>query len=261
MRMEKIVTSLLVVLAMFGRAYAEQQLTVAAAADLQFAMQEIATRYQKQTGTHVKLSFGSSGNFFAQIQNGAPFDLFFSADRQYPEKLQQSGYAEPATLRNYAVGKLVLWVPANSKLDLSRGLKVLADPAVSKISIANPEHAPYGRAAVAALQHEGIYDAVSKKFVLGENISQAAAFAFSGNADAGLLALSLAVAPSMKDKGQYVEVPAGDYQPLTQAAVVVKSSRAKSAARQFLDFVSSPPIVELLRQYGFAAPSAPPNSK
>src|SRR5271163_2242085 len=137
-----------------------QGITVAAASDLQFAFQEVATRFQHDSGMSVKLILGSSGNFFTQIQNGAPFDLFFSADSEYPKKLEAAGLAEPGTVYEYAIGKIVLWIPKDSTLDLNRGLAVLRDAKVKKIAIANPEHAPYGRAAVAALQHEKIYDDV-----------------------------------------------------------------------------------------------------
>src|ERR1700720_205600 len=160
------------VLLLVARLSAAQEITVAAAADLQFAFQDVAARFEKDTGRHVKLIFGSSGNFFAQIENGAPFDLFFSADIDYPKRLEAAGLAEPGTLYPYATGKIVLWVPNESKLDLNHGLHALLDPAVHKIAIANPEHAPYGRAAVAALRHENLYDQVSPRFVLGENISQ-----------------------------------------------------------------------------------------
>lgn len=235
---------------------AAQEITVAAAADLQFAFQDVAARFEKDTGKKVKLIFGSSGNFFAQIQNGAPFDLFFSADSDYPKKLEAAGLAEPGTLYQYATGKIVLWVPARSKLDLSEGLRVLLDPKISKIAIANPEHAPYGRAAVAALKHESLYDRVAGKFVLGENISQTASFVVSGSADIGIVALSLALAPSMKDKGRYAEIPAEDYPAISQAAIVLKSSQQKQAARQFLAFVQSAEVLKLLRTYGFSTPSA-----
>jgi len=234
-----------------------QEITVAAAADLQFAFQEVSARFQKNTGKSVKLIFGSSGNFFAQIQNGAPFDLFFSADIDYPKKLEAAGLAEPGTLYPYATGKIVLWVPNESKLDLSRGLQALLDPGIKKIAIANPEHAPYGRAAVAALKHDGIYDKVSSKFVLGENISQTASFVTSGSADIGIVALSLAVAPAMKDKGRYAEIPAGDYPPIEQAAIILKSSQQKETARRFIEFLKTPPILELLRNVGFSTPSPP----
>ena len=131
------------------------RLTVAAAADLTFAFKDIAAKFQAQTGDAVKLSLGSSGNFFSQIQNGAPYDLFFSADIGYAKKLEGCGLIEPGTLYEYAIGKIVLWVPAASKLDVSKGLALLTDPAIRKIAIANPEHAPYGRAAKAAMLKEG----------------------------------------------------------------------------------------------------------
>src|SRR5882672_9994061 len=216
---------------------AAQEITVAAAADLQFAFQDVAARFEKQTGAHVKLIFGSSGNFFAQVQNGAPFDLFFSADVSYPQKLEAAGLTEPGTLYRYATGKIVLWAPKESSLDLSKGLAVLLDPSIHKIAIANPEHAPYGRAAVAALKQEKLYDQVSSKFVLGENIAQTATFVASGNAEIGIVALSLALAPAMQAKGKYVEIPAADYPPIDQAAVVLKSSAKKEAAKKFLEFL------------------------
>jgi len=234
-----------------GRA---QEITVAAAADLQFAFQEVAARFQHDRGMSVKLTFGSSGNFFTQIQNGAPFDLFFSADSEYPKKLDAAGLVEAGTIYEYAVGKIVLWAPKESKLDLSRGLAVLQDAGVKKIAIANPEHAPYGRAAVAALQHEKIYESVHDKFVLGENISQTASFVASGSAEIGIIALSLAMAPAMKERGRYVEIPGDEYPPIRQAAVILKSSQQKTVARQFLDYVKSPAIIELLKTYGFSLP-------
>jgi molybdate transport system substrate-binding protein len=232
-----------------------QEITVAAAADLQFAFQDVAARFQKDTGKNVKLVFGSSGNFFTQIQNGAPFDVFFSADVDYPKKLEAAGLTEPGTLYQYATGKIVLWVPNESKLDLGRGLGVLLDPSIRKIALANPEHAPYGRAAVAAMKHDNVYDKISSKFVLGENISQAASFVASGSADIGIVALSLALAPAMKEKGRYVEISADDYSPLEQAAVILKSSKRKEIARQFIDFLKTPHILELLRSYGFSVPN------
>src|SRR5579863_6339673 len=170
---------------------AGQELRVAAAADLQFVFQQVSARFQKETGHAVQLTFGSSGNFFSQIQNGAPFDMFFSADVDYPAKLEAAGLAEPGSLSRYAAGRIVLWVRKNSPIDVKEGLQALTDSRARKISIANPEHAPYGRAAVAALRHENLYDEVRGRFVLGENISQAATFVESGNADAGILALSL----------------------------------------------------------------------
>jgi len=228
-----------------------QEITIAAAADLQSAMQDIAARFEKETGKKVKVVYGSSGNFFQQIQNGAPFDLFFSANLDYAKKLEGAGLAEPGTLYQYATGKIVLWVPSGSKVDVSGGLKALTDLAVRKVAIANPDHAPYGQAAVAALQKENVYEQVKSKLVMGENISQAAAFVFSGSADAGIIALSLALAPNMKDKGRYVEVPAGDYPPIEQGCVVLKASQKKEASRAFLEYLKAPASAEILRSYGF----------
>jgi molybdate transport system substrate-binding protein len=229
-----------------------QEITVAAAADLQFAMQDIAGRFQKETGKTVKLIYGSSGNFFQQIQNGAPFDMFFSANLDYPKKLEAAGLTESGSFYPYAKGKIVVWVRNESKLDLSSGMQVLLDPLVKKIAVANPQHAPYGQAAVAAMQKESIYEKVKEKFVLGENISQTASFVVSGSADVGIVALSLALSPNMKDKGRYAEVPAGEYPPIEQACVILRSSKNnKESAQQFLSFVKTAAIGEVLRTYGF----------
>jgi len=230
------------------------EIKVAAAADLTFAFKDVAARFQKETGNNVKLTYGSSGNFFAQIQNGAPFDLFFSADVGYAEKLAAAGLAEPGSMYEYASGKIVIWAPTASKLDLSRGLATLLDPGIRKIAIANPQHAPYGTAAVAAMRHAAAYDKIKSKLVLGENISQTAQFVQSGNADVGIIALSLALAPAMKNNGRYVEIPAADYPPLVQAGVVLKSSRNKGLARQFLKFLKEPGTVALMERYGFSIP-------
>jgi molybdate transport system substrate-binding protein len=234
---------------------AATELKVAAASDLTFAFTDVAARFQDQTGDSVRLTYGSSGNFFAQIQNGAPFDLFFSADLHYPKKLEAAGLIEPGSIYEYASGKLVMWAPNSSKLDLRRGLAALLDPGIRKIAIANPQHAPYGIAAVAAMRDAGVYDGVKGKLVLGENISQTAQFVQSGNADVGILALSLALAPAMKDSGRYVEIPATDYPPLIQAAVILESSRNKEAAKQFLKFLKEPGTVALMQRYGFSIPN------
>jgi molybdate transport system substrate-binding protein len=236
---------------------AAQEITVAAAADLQFAMQDVAARFQKDTGKSVKLTYGSSGNFFEQIQNGAPFDMFFSANLDYPKKLEAAGLTEPGSYYQYAKGKIVIWVPNASKVDLSSGLKALLDPSITKIAIANPLHAPYGQAAVAAMQQEQIYEKVKDKFVLGENISQTASFVVSGSADVGIVALSLALSPNMKDSGRYAEIPAGEYPPIEQACVILSSSKNKETAQQFLSFVKTPAVGDLLRSYGFDVQAGP----
>lgn len=231
------------------------QLVVAAAADLSSALQEISDGYQKKTGIGLKLSFGASGALTQQIQNGAPFDLFFSADMDYPRQLVAAGAADGATLSQYAVGRLVLWVPADSPLDVEhQGMKVLLDPSVKKIAIANPQHAPYGHAAVAALKHAGIYDQVASKLVLGENISQAAQFVESGNAQAGFVALAHAVTLGMQGKGKYWEVPAEFYPPLAQGVVVLSRSQHTKEAKEFVEYIKSTEAAGLLKKYGFTLP-------
>lgn len=261
MKLRILCTTVVLMVACLAPSARAQEITVAAAADLQPAFPDIANRFQEETGKNVKLSFGSSGNFFAQIQNGAPFDLFFSADIDYPKKLEAAGLTEPGTVYPYATGKIVLWTTNESKLDLGLGMRVLLDPSITKIAIANPAHAPYGRAAVAAMQHQKVYDQVSPKFVLGENISQTMTFVVSGSADIGIVALSLALSPALKGKGKYAEIPADTYPPIEQAAVVLKSSQNKAVARQFLDFLKTPPMLDLLRTYGFSVPSNPASSK
>ena len=249
-------TLLLLVLALFAPGETQaQEITVAAASDLTFAFQKIAAKFRQETGNTVKLSFGSSGNFFSQIQNGAPFDLFFSADLGYPQKLEAQGLTEQGSIYKYAIGKIEVWVPNDSGIDVSHGLHALLDPTVRKIAIANPEHAPYGRAALAAMQHEGVYDAVKLKLVFGENISQTAQFVESGNADIGILALSLALAPTMLGKGRYFEIQESSYPSLEQAGVILKSSRQKRIAWKFLEFLKQQQIIDLMRSYGFAIPA------
>ena len=228
-----------------------QDLSIAAAADLQFAMQDISARFEKQTGKKVQLVYGSSGNFAQQLRSGAPFDMFFSANLDYPRGLEEDGLIDPGSTYIYARGKIVLWLPNGSSLNPVAGLSTLLQPTVRKIAIANPDHAPYGKAAVAALQSEHIYEKVKDKLVLGENISQAASFVTSGAADAGIVALALALSPNMQDKGKYAEIPASDYPPIEQACVILRSSKNKEVARQFLLFSQSKAIQDLLRQYGF----------
>jgi molybdate transport system substrate-binding protein len=232
-----------------------EEITIAAASDLSFVFREIATEYEDRTGNHVRLTLGSSGNFFAQIQNGAPFDLYFSADISYPKKLEEAGLVVPGSLYPYAVGRIVLWTGKDSLLDLSKGMEILREPTIRKIAIANPKHAPYGRAAVAAMEHFKVYDQVKEKLILGENISQAAQFVESGACDIGIIAMSLAVAPAMKSKGTYWEVPAEAHLPLEQAAVILKQSKSQETARQFLEFIKGPSGQETMKRYGFVIPS------
>ena len=238
------------------RAANAQDIRVAAAADLQFALDDLTAQYAKQSVKKVDVSYGSSGNFFAQIQNGAPFDVFFSADIDYPQKLEAARLAEPETLYEYAIGRIVIWMPHDARVDLRElGWNALLQHGVEKIAIANPEHAPYGRAAVAALRGAGVYEQVRAKLVYGENIAQAAQFVSSGNAQAGIIALSLAVSPAMKD-GKRWEIPADMHPPIEQAAIILKSAKDKESARAFLAFVKSSAGRKILESYGFTLPLA-----
>ena len=229
---------------------------VAAAADLRFAMDDLVVAWSAANpGIVVEPTYGSSGTFFSQISEGAPFDVYFSADAAYPRELEEAGLAERAGTWVYAIGQLVIWVPSSSALDVERiGLEALADPAVEKVAIANPEHAPYGRAAVAAMKAAGVYDAVEPKLVLGENVSQAAQFVESGSADVGVIALSLAMAPSLRDQGRFAVVPTDSYPRLEQGAVVLGSATDPDAAAAFLDFVLGPEGRAVLDRYGFLPP-------
>lgn len=230
---------------------ASAQLSVAAASDLQAVLPEIGARFQRVAHQTVRITYGSSGQFVSQIQNGAPFDLFLSADESFVRRLVASGHADAASVAPYALGRLALWARTDRGLNLSEGLVLLASPAVRRIAVANPEHAPYGRAAVDALRRAGLYDRVQARLVLGENVSQAAQFAQTGNADVGIIALSLTLAPAMRGSGSAVELPQSSYSPVTQTGVVLAASRQRDVARRFLQFLSEPDIVQLLRDSGF----------
>jgi molybdate transport system substrate-binding protein len=233
----------------------DSELLIAAAADLNPALKDISQEFEKKTGTRVKLSFGASGALTQQIQNGAPFDILFSADLDFPRQLIQQGQADSSSLYKYALGKIVLWVPADSPLDPEHEkMNVLLDPSVQKISIANPQHAPYGRAAVEALRHAGLYDRLTSRYVIGENVSQAAQFVESGNAQAGFVALAHALSPAIKNKGKFWIVPADYYAPLEQGLVVVTKSGHKAQAQQFLDFFKTKEVQDALQKYGFTLP-------
>jgi molybdate transport system substrate-binding protein len=247
---------LVLLAALFAGSYARAQaVNVAAAADLKFAMAELAAQFEKASGAKLDVTYGSSGNFLTQIENGAPFDLFFSADSEYPKKLEAAGLAEPGTLREYAVGRIVIWTPSDNEINAAiDGWKRLLAQRVKKIAIANPEHAPYGRAAVAAIKKAGIYEQVKDKLIYGENISQAAEFVQSGNAQAGIVALSLALSPAMKNGNRW-EIPADSYPPIKQAVIVLKASKNKDASRRFLEFVGGPQGREILQRFGFSVPT------
>ncbi len=179
--------------------------------------------------------------------------MFFSADMDYPRQLIAVGKADQGTLYRYAVGRLVLWVPADSPVNLDRDcINTVLDPSVKKIAIANPQHAPYGRAAEAVLRHYGLYDRVSDRLVLGENVSQAAQFVESGNAQVVFVALAHAMAPAMNGKGKYWEVPTDAYPALAQGAVVLTQSQHKKEAAAFVEYVKTKEATEVLGRYGFS---------
>jgi len=243
-------------ISLFSATAHAQTIRIAAASDLQAALPSLAERFERETSKRIAVTFGSSGNFASQIRNGAPFDLFFSADVDYPRQLADSGLADAGSLYVYAVGRLAVWTRADSGVDVVKGLRALVDSRVRRVAIANPEHAPYGRAAIAALRHEGIYEAIRGRLVLGENVSQAAQFVESGNAEAGIIALSLALASPLRGRGIYYEIPASYHPPLEQAAVVLSHSVQSAAARQFLAFMQRDDVVGIMQTFGFTTPSA-----
>ncbi len=227
---------------------------VVAASDLKFALDEVIARLEKQhPEVQVNVSYGSSGTFLSQIENGAPADVFLSADLSYPRQLVEEGKAEQKDLFPYAVGRLVLWVPEGSAIDPSEGLSVLTDPAVAKVAIANPEHAPYGMAAVAALRQAGLYDKISPKLVLGENISQAAEFVQSGNAGAGLVAKSLVLADTARGVGEWWELPADLYPRLDQGGVVLNDTAAHPGGLLREELLGKSGTA-IMARYGFTLP-------
>lgn len=230
---------------------------VAAAADLQVALDEVKTELAtSRPDLKLAITYGSSGTFFQQLSNGAPFDLFLSADLEYPRDLAKAGMADPGDVFGYAVGRLVVWAPTDSLVDPTQGLAALTAAAARRVSIANPEHAPYGKAAVAAMRTAGVYDAVKGKLVLGENVAQAAEFVQSGNAQVGVIALSLAVSREMKDKGRYAEVPLDSYPRMDQGGVVLSAAKDPEAARAVKDFLLSAQGRATLKRYGFFLPSS-----
>jgi molybdate transport system substrate-binding protein len=237
-------------------AQAPRRVAVAAAADLKWALEEVRRDFAKDSpGIQVEVSFGSSGQFYAQLTQKAPFDLFLSADLDYARKLQDAGLGR--SLFTYAVGRLAMVVPAESTLDLDKlGLKALLDPSVKHVAMANPAHAPYGRAAQAALAAAGLTAQVQPKLVLGENVSQAAQFVHTRAAEAGLVALSLAMAPEMAGRCRTWVVPRTLHPPLEQGGVVLAWARDPAAAEAFRAFLAGPRGRAILARYGFEPPSS-----
>jgi molybdate transport system substrate-binding protein len=228
---------------------------VAAAADLNAALPAIVSRFGASHDVDVSIAYGSSGTFYAQLLNQAPFDLFLSADVGYPNQLAARGLTLPQSEFTYAVGRLVVWAPAASPLDVERqGLQALTAPALAHVAIANPEHAPYGRAAVAALQAAGVYDAVRPKIVFGESVAQAMQFAQSGAAGAAVVARSLAVAPNVKGTGAMFDIPPALYPRMDQGGVILRWTADADAARALRGFLLSAEGRAILERSGFALP-------
>jgi molybdate transport system substrate-binding protein len=233
-----------------------RKLSVAAAADLQFALDDVSRGFrQAHPEIELSASYGSSGNFYSEIRNQAPFDVFLSADSEYPRKLAQEGFADARSMFVYGVGRIAVWVTDQSPLDVARlQIHALEADSVKHIAIANPQHAPYGRAAAAAMRSLGVYDRVAPKLVLGENIAQTLQFVQSGAADVGIVALALALAPAIRAHGRYWEIPLDAYPRIEQAGVVLSHSKNSSGARAFCAYLQSGAARERLKDYGFYLP-------
>jgi molybdate transport system substrate-binding protein len=235
---------------------AQRAPAVAAASDLRFALESVAEDFRKNSGERVELVFGSSGNLARQLMNGAPFELFLSADEAFVKKLADAGLTRDRGAL-YAVGRVVLYAPHGSALTVDErleGLRTLLERGgVTRFAIANPEHAPYGRAAQAALRAQGLWDKLQPVLVLGENISQAAQFATTGNAVGGILAYSLVLTPPLSEQGRYVLLPESLHPPLRQRMVLLKGANATT--ERFYKYLQQPSAREILRRYGFAVPN------
>jgi len=230
-------------------------LLVAAASDLAYCIDELAAAFRKEApGAEVKISTGASGNFFAQIRNGAPFHVFLSADMLYPRELVKHDAADGATLRPYAIGRIVLWT-LDARFDVAQGLPVLRDPRVARIAIANPETAPYGRAAKAVLERDKLWEAVQPRLVIGENIAQAAQFVQTGNAQLGIVSYAAVRSPKMAGVGRYHLISAAGVPPIEQGAIVTRAGSSQPLAARFLRFLGSPAARAILERNGFGLPA------
>ncbi|MBP2226762.1 molybdate transport system substrate-binding protein [Azospirillum agricola] len=249
----KIVASLFVAcsLLLSGAAHADK-ITVAAAADLKFAMDEIAASFKEANAGHeVDVIYGSSGKFHTQIQQGAPYDLFFSADIGFARELATNGLAA-SDVKPYAVGRIVLWSGSRDATKMT--LASLTDPTIARIAIANPKHAPYGKRAEEALRASGLWEKVESKLVLGENIAQTAQYVQTGNAEVGIIALALAVNPELAGKGGYWLIPDTLHEPLEQGFVITKRAAGNALAGRFAEYIGSTPARVIMVKYGFVLP-------
>lgn len=228
---------------------------IAAAADLNVALGELVARFSASHAADVSVSYGSSGTFYAQLLNQAPFDMFFSADIEYPRQLASRGLTADGSEFVYAIGRLVVWAPASSSVDVERlGLQALMAAPVAHVSIANPDHAPYGRAAIAAMRSAGVYERVRPKLVFGENVAQALQFVQTGAADAGVVALSLVKSPALEGKGRLFEVPADAYPRMEQGGAILKWAADPESARALRAFVLAEEGRAILKRHGFYLP-------
>jgi molybdate transport system substrate-binding protein len=229
-------------------------LLVAAAADLAYCIDELAAAFQAGApDAEVKVAIGASGNFFAQIRNGAPYEVFLSADADYPAQLARLGFADGATLTPYAIGRIALW-SLDPRLDVAQGLAVLRGPKAARVAIANPATAPYGRAAKAALERDGVWQAVQPRLVIGENVAQAAQFVQSGNAQAGIVSLATLRSPRLAGVGRYYLIPDTGLAPIEQTAVVTQRGAGNPLATRFVRFLATPAAQAILERHGFALP-------
>jgi molybdate transport system substrate-binding protein len=232
-----------------GQPEVGRELRIAAAADLQPLLPSLLHQFEQQTGIHADASYQASATLATQIIDGAPFDLFLAADLSFPQRVIDAGRAEQAAPLPYARGTLVLWTRNDSGM-AGLSLDALRSAAVKSIAIANPDHAPYGRAAQAALQHVGLFNALQPKLVIAENIAQAAQYADSGNAQAGFISLTSALTPRLSADGHFVQVPDEDYPPILQGAIVIRGSPGSGAAHRFLEFLQRPEIQQTLAAEG-----------
>lgn len=249
-KLKTIIASLLMMLPLQGHA---EQLTIAAASDLKFAMDEIVALFMDtHSGSQVDVVYGSSGRFSTQIRQGAPYDLYFSADIGYALALAEDGFAYSA-VTPYARGRLVLW---SSSVDATGlGLEQLDNtPAIQRIAMANPQHAPYGKRAEEALRSLGLWESLQPRLVFGESVSHAAQFVQTGNAQAGIIALSLALSPTLSGAGTYHLIAEHLHAPLEQGFIITRAGGSKMTAREFADFMATEQVSNILEHYGFEAP-------
>ncbi|MSN24996.1 MAG: molybdate ABC transporter substrate-binding protein [Geobacter sp.] len=254
MKPRSVLVVILVLVGLVASTASAEKITIAAAADLKFAMDEIVGGFNRNhSGDEVQVVYGSSGKFHTQIMQGAPYDLYFSADSAYPRELVRQGQAA-SEVKPYAVGRIVLW---SAEMDASKmSLASLADPRITKIAIANPKHAPYGKRAEEALRSAGLWEKLQAKLVFGENISQTAQFVRTGNAQVGIIALSLVLNPELAKKGGYYLIPEAMHTPLEQGYIITKQGANKPLTKKFADFMVSKQVRGIMTKYGFVPPDA-----